>query len=183
MGLGQVKEAVWPDADRGEPLEAKLNIRQFCFVNSYGLFRQMTETRPEILIEGSTDGANWKPYEFRWKPGDLSQAPRICAPYQPRLDWQMWFEALRLEQVDQITGTVDPRNMDRWFQSFVMQLLKGEPEVVGLLAGNPFPDGPPLFVRVSLWQYRFTDAVQRSQSGDWWQRTVIWVGSAMSLDH
>ena len=36
----------------------------------------MTKERPEILIEGSRDGVEWKAYEFRFKPGD----PRRASP-------------------------------------------------------------------------------------------------------
>src|SRR5678815_4367867 len=63
-------------------------------VNGYGLFRVMTKSRLEIVIEGSTDGVEWRAYEFRWKPGDMNRPPPWVAPHQPRLDWQMWFAAL-----------------------------------------------------------------------------------------
>jgi lipase maturation factor 1 len=181
LGTVQVKESIVPTAEPGPSLESKLNIGQFCLVNSYGLFRQMTETRPEILIEGSADGTDWKMYEFRWKPGDLSLSPRFVAPHQPRLDWQMWFEALRLEQVHKITGTIEPRYMSPWFQSFLMQLLRGEPKVVGLLEANPFPNATPRFMRIALYQYRFTDALERQKSGNWWNREQVWVGPNWSL--
>jgi lipase maturation factor 1 len=183
IGFGQVEQAVAPTSDADLSLAEKLNPTQFCLVNSYGLFRQMTETRPEILIEGSIDGGTWKPYEFRWKPGELSQAPRCNTPHQPRLDWQMWFEALNLEWIYNRAGTVDARGMDHWFQAFIFRLLQGEPAVLELLAGNPFPDGPPRFVRITLCQYSFTDADQRRQSGNWWQRKIVWVSSPMSLGH
>ena len=39
--------------------------------NGYGLFRTMTLTRPEIIIEGSDDGVNWHGYEFPCKAGDV----------------------------------------------------------------------------------------------------------------
>eukprot|EP00899_Mesostigma_viride_P006875 jgi/Mesvir1/16189/Mv08453-RA.2 len=62
--------------------------------NAYGLFRHMTGVgphgtvaRPEIIIEGSNDMSTWRPYEFRYKPGDVTRAPPIAAPHQPRLDW------------------------------------------------------------------------------------------------
>src|SRR5262249_5745412 len=61
---------------------------------SYGLFAGMTTARPEIIVEGSDDGERWEPYEFRYKPGRLDRAPKWVAPFQPRLDWQMWFAAL-----------------------------------------------------------------------------------------
>ena len=80
VGTVQVKQALAPSQLLPElPLESKLGISQFCLVNSYGLFRQMTETRPEILIEASANGGDWKGYEFYWKPGDLAQAPQFCA--------------------------------------------------------------------------------------------------------
>src|SRR5262249_55457266 len=85
-GTLQAKQAVAPRESGGAPLSPNLGLRQFLLVNPYGLFRQMTETRPEIIIEGSDDGTNWKPYEFRWKPGDLARPPGFCTPHQPRLD-------------------------------------------------------------------------------------------------
>lgn len=66
--------------------------------NSYGLFRVMTTTRPEIIIEGSLDGKNWRPYQFKWKPTDPNQLPRFAGPHMPRIDWQMWFEGLNYER-------------------------------------------------------------------------------------
>ena len=64
-------------------------IAPFRSVNSYGLFAMMTTTRPEIVVEGSSDGATWTAYEFKYKPGDLNRPPPWVAPHQPRLDWQM----------------------------------------------------------------------------------------------
>jgi len=181
IGGWQVKEALAPNTDDGRPLEAKLNVTQFCFVNGYGLFRQMTETRPEIMIDGSADGTTWAAYEFPWKPGNVFRAPRFCEPHQPRLDWQMWFEALRLEQVQQATGAIDPRFMSPWFQSFLFKLFKGETPVVGLLEKNPFPDAPPKFIRLRLYRYRFTTADEWRDGGNWWHRDEVWVGPGWSL--
>jgi hypothetical protein len=66
--------------------------------NSYGLFRVMTKTRPEIIIEGSLDRINWHTYSFRWKPTDPNQSPGFAGPHMPRIDWQMWFEGLNYER-------------------------------------------------------------------------------------
>jgi hypothetical protein len=68
-------------------------------MNSYGLFRVMTTTRPEIIIEHSSDGDNWIPYYFEYKPVALQMRPRFFFPHMPRLDWQMWFEALYIERL------------------------------------------------------------------------------------
>jgi hypothetical protein len=42
---------------------------------SYGLFARMTTQRLEIILEGSYDGTEWKPYHFKFKPGNLMRAP------------------------------------------------------------------------------------------------------------
>jgi len=68
-------------------------------MNSYGLFRVMTTTRPEIIIEHSSDGDNWIPYYFEYKPVALQMRPKFFFPHMPRLDWQMWFEALYIERL------------------------------------------------------------------------------------
>ncbi len=78
--------------------EAKEIVRPLRSFNPYGLFRVMTRTRPEIIIEGSSDGEHWETYHFRWKPTDLNQRPRWAGPHMPRIDWQMWFEALNAER-------------------------------------------------------------------------------------
>ncbi len=128
--------------------------------NGYGLFAVMTTERPEIVIEGSDDGGTWRPYEFRWKPGDPLRRPRFVAPHQPRLDWQMWFAALG-----------DYRS-NPWLMRFLGRLLEGSPEVAALLAVDPFPDRPPRYVRAVLYDYRFTDSEERRRTGAWWKREL-----------
>jgi hypothetical protein len=66
--------------------------------NSYGLFRVMTTTRPEIIIEGSLDGITWIPYAFKYKPTDPNETPQFASFHMPRIDWQMWFEGLNYER-------------------------------------------------------------------------------------
>lgn len=127
-------------------------------VSPYGLFTAMTTARPEIVIEGSNDGREWRPYRFRFKPDDPQKPPRFNAPHQPRLDWQMWFAAL----------TYPPR----WFRGFLGRLLEGSPEVLELLDENPFPDRPPRYVRARLYDYRMTSLDEHRESGRWWRRVL-----------
>ena len=124
-------------------------------MNSYGLFAVMTTERPEITVEGSDDGTTWTPYAFRWKPGDVDRAPRFCIPHLPRLDWQMWFAAL----------SGDCRR-ERWFLAFERRLFEGSPDVLALLASDPFPDAPPRYLRARLDLARFTGR----GSSAWWRR-------------
>jgi hypothetical protein len=126
--------------------------------NSYGLFRVMTTSRPEIVVEGSNDARNWLPYEFRYKPGDVNHPPPIVAPHQPRLDWQMWFAALGNYQGNP------------WFVNFAIRLLQGNTAVLALLKKNPFPDAPPRYIRAVVYEYHFTGFKDRRETGQWWRR-------------
>jgi len=136
-------------------------VETFRIVNGYGLFRVMTKDRDEIVIEGSADGFDWLPYEFKWKPGHVMRAPGWCAPHQPRLDWQMWFAAL---------GT--PRE-NPWLGGLIVQLLQGSPDVSRLLAKNPFPREPPRYIRAMFYRYRFTTLREHRQTGAWWKRQEL----------
>ncbi len=127
-------------------------------INSYGLFAVMTTDRPELEVEGSEDGATWKPYVFKWKPGPLTRRPSFVQPHMPRLDWQLWFAALGSCQ------------QNPWFLQFLGGLLEGSPEVAALLEENPFPGAPPRYLRTTLWRYRFTTREQKAATGAWWAR-------------
>jgi predicted DCC family thiol-disulfide oxidoreductase YuxK len=129
-------------------------------VSSYGLFAIMTTRRDEIVIEGSSDGIEWREYEFRYKPGDLFRAPPWNIPHQPRLDWQMWFAALE-----------DPQRLP-WFWRLLQKLLENEPSVTALLRKNPFPEKPPVYLRAQFYDYSFTDEAGKT-TGRWWERRLL----------
>jgi predicted DCC family thiol-disulfide oxidoreductase YuxK len=136
-------------------------VEPFRSVNTYGLFAVMTTSRPEIVLEGSDDAASWRPYEFRWKPGDVKRRPAFVAPHQPRLDWQMWFAAL---------GSAEEQP---WLLALVRRLLEGSPSVSRLFAAEPFPGRPPRYVRAVLYDYRFTTPAERRATGAWWKREEL----------
>ncbi|MEM8954691.1 MAG: lipase maturation factor family protein [Verrucomicrobiota bacterium] len=156
----------WP----AEVQEARGLFSPFRVVGGYGLFADMTETRPEIEIEGSEDGVTWKPYRFGWKSDELDRRPRFVAPHQPRLDWQMWFEALTAERVG---GAIDPRRQGGWFVPFLLRLLEGSEPVMGLLRENPFPEGPPRYVRARVYRYEFSEPEAKRDAGEWWDREYL----------
>ena len=62
-------------------------IAPLLIVNSYGLFAVMTTTRPEIVVEGSDDGKQWREYEFRYRPGSIitSSSVECSTPAPARL--------------------------------------------------------------------------------------------------
>jgi predicted DCC family thiol-disulfide oxidoreductase YuxK len=136
-------------------------VEPFQIASGYGLFRVMTKDRREIVIEGSRDGVEWSAYEFKWKPGDVNRAPGWCAPHQPRLDWQMWFAALGSARQNQ------------WFVRLVFCLLENKPDVTRLLATNPFPTDPPIYIRARFYRYRFTSRDEHRRTGAWWTREEL----------
>jgi predicted DCC family thiol-disulfide oxidoreductase YuxK len=153
--FGVQSELLFPVAVADEWLQPSRSV------NSYGLFAVMTKTRNEIVVEGSNDGATWLPYEFKYKPGDVNQKPRFVEPFQPRLDWQMWFAALGNYQ------------QNPWFENFCKRLLQGSSEVLALLKKNPFPNKPPRYIRAEFYDYHFTNAAERRETGAWWKREFI----------
>jgi hypothetical protein len=138
-----------------------VRAQPYGLANSYGLFAVMTTQRLEIIIEGSDDGVTWKPYAFKYKPGDVNRPPPIIGPHMPRLDWQMWFAAL---------GNY---YNNPWLAALMNRLAEGSPEVLRLLADNPFPDAPPRYVRARVYDYHFTNTNTRRATGAWWRRTEI----------
>ena len=133
-------------------------------VNTYGAFGSVGRTRDEVIVEGSGDPAmldgSWRAYEFKGKPGDPLRMPPQIAPYQLRIDWQMWFAAMSRYQDEP------------WFVNFVAKLLQGDGAVLSLLRVNPFPNTPPVYIRAQLYRYRFSTADERRKTGAWWQREL-----------
>ena len=119
--------------------------------SGYGLFAVMTTRRPELTLERSSNGLEWQPILFSYKAGPPDRLPPQIAPFQPRLDWQMWFAALSAER-GQLPG---------WFTPFLKKLQKGEPEVWNLLPSQPHSSEND-YLRLRLDQYHFTTHSERS---------------------
>ncbi len=113
--------------------------------------------RPEILVEGSHDGETWTEYPFRWKPGNVGRAPGSACPTCP---------ASTGRRPAALSG--DCRRQP-WFLAFERRLLEGSPDVLALLASDPFPDAPPRYLRARLSLYRFTGR----RSSAWWRREDV----------
>ncbi len=140
-------------------------VGPFEIVNSYGLFAVMTTTRNEIIIEGSEDNQTWREYSFPFKPGNTHRGLPWVAPYQPRLDWQMWFAAL---------GQYES---NPWVAALLYRLMTGERSVLKLLDPAPFPS-PPRYMRALLYRYDFTTPAERARTGAVWERQAVgaWFG-------
>jgi len=136
-------------------------VQQWGIGQIYHIFPTMQRERQELIIQGSRDGKLWKDYQFNYKPGPLNKKPAFIVPYHPRLDWMLWFVPIQSQ-----------RQM-YWFRHFEQQLRKGSPQVLSLLHNNPFPDKPPRFIRVKVYDYQFTSSDELKRTGHWWKRTYL----------
>lgn len=130
-------------------------------VNTYGAFGSVGKTRREVILLGTdgvpTDGkVRWREYEFKCKPGDIHRRPCVVAPYQLRIDWQIWFAAM------------SSYDREPWLLHLVYKLLQGDRGALSLLANNPFPEGAPKHIRAELFEYHFTSFKNRADG--WWTR-------------
>jgi hypothetical protein len=133
-------------------------------VNTYGAFGSVGTERYNIAFEGTDSAvpdrsAVWKDYPYQALPVDVHQRPRQVAPYQPRLDWQMWFAAM------------GSPSQYPWTVHLIWKLLHNDPGALSLFGGNPFPDKPPRYIRAVLCKYSFVR--QGDPEGRYWKREDI----------
>jgi len=141
------------------------SFNQFYLVNTYGAFGSVGRKRYELIVEGTdeetiTHNTRWKEYEFKAKPGNIHRRLPVIAPYQPRIDWQIWFAAMQ-------TPGQNP-----WMFKFIWKLLHNDRNTLSLIKENPFPDKPPKYIRVERYLYNFAplrvNAVwERERIGTW----------------
>ena len=145
-------------------------------VNTYGAFGSVGQERLNVIFEGTMDDipddkANWKEYIYKGLPVETARRPPQIAPYQLRLDWQMWFAAMS-----------SPEEYP-WTYNLIWKLLHNDPGAVGLFEENPFPRRPPRYIRALL--YRYTFARPGNPEGRWWNRERlgdVWLPAYSSTD-
>ncbi len=133
-------------------------------VNTYGAFGSVGKERMNVVFEGTmdktpNDSANWKPYIYKGLPVKPDKMPPQIAPYQLRLDWQMWFASMS-------TPEEYP-----WVYNLIWKLLHNEKDATSLFAYNPFPGKPPRYIRAVLYKYSF--AKPGNPHHRWWNREKL----------
>lgn len=144
-------------------------------VNTYGAFGTVGQERLNVIFEGTMDekpddSARWKPYIYKGLPVLLNKRPPQIAPYQLRLDWQMWFAAM--------SSAEDYP----WTLNLVSKLLHNDASAVSLFAANPFPEKPPRYIRAVLYRYAF--AKPGNPQDLWWnrERLSVWIPAMSAND-
>ncbi|MGN6249018.1 MAG: lipase maturation factor family protein [Ginsengibacter sp.] len=144
-------------------------------VNTYGAFGSVGTERYNVIFEGTmdknpSDSSDWRPYIYKGLPVNLDKMPPQVAPYQLRLDWQMWFASM-----------ATPEEYP-WVYNLIWKLLHNDPNATGLFALNPFSKKPPQYIRAILYQYSF--AKPGNQQHRWWNRKKVglWIQPLSTSD-
>jgi len=141
------------------------SFNQLNLVNTYGAFGSVGKERYELILEGTeekilTEQTQWKAYEFKAKPGNVNRTLPVVAPYQPRVDWQIWFAAMQSPE------------QNPWLVHMVWKLLHNDEGTLSLIANNPFPDKPPEYIKIDIYRYEFASSStvwERTKLGNWLQ--------------
>ncbi len=165
-------------------------LAPFRLVHAYGVFSP--QSGPPVkwvpIIEGTRDGVNWEAYEYRFMPTSERSPPRFIAPYFPRFDHSLIYDALGISVSSFMGSTFGIQNPYRFGRASFMErlaqrLLEGSPEVRKLFAFAPFADAPPMKVRVRLFVLEpVRRKVQRTRGVFWTARAVQTHLRAMELD-
>lgn len=175
----------WPSGQKirlpllGSILAFYRKLIRFRLVHAYGVFP--AQSSPPIrwvpVIEGTENGLTWHPYEYRYMITTERTPPRFVAPYHPRLDHGVFYEAFGTNEsgfTSSIIGAGNPYDFSHsaWMACLVQRLLEGEPTVHTLFRTTPFrPEKPPKAIRVNLYRFQVTTPAERRQTGHWWVRT------------
>ena len=145
---------------RGKADDVLAYIQRWSMANRYHVFPTVNQRRVELIIEGTADGQTWLPYKFKYKPGELNKPLYVVIPHHPRLDWLLWFVPLHPDFIV-------------FFENFLASLLDNSTSVTAMLEHNPFPDTPPVAIRVQAFQYQFTNFDEHELSGNWWKSRYL----------
>ena len=121
------------------PGHARPAFPTWYWMNSYGLFSNITTERVEIIIEISHDRQQWEIVDFPHKIDFNGDSTGWVAPYQPRIDWQLWFAALA------------PDRHQLWFLKLLRNILD-QPDKLRKHINIPLKEF--YFIRTSLQRFK-----------------------------
>ena len=145
-------------------------------VNGYGVFPP--GALPPMLempvFEGSHDGITWHAYRYKHAPSSASERPRFVAPYHPRIDMATGYSSTCVFDASfygSLAGDGTPYaayTRSSWLERMCQRLLEGDPQILGILGHNPFPDAPPKLMRVSTMAMTPSNPAVRRETGHYW---------------
>ncbi|GAB3166940.1 lipase maturation factor family protein [Telluribacter humicola] len=164
---------------------------RFRVTHSYGVFPSYSSPPIKLVpvIEGSRDGVTWEPYEYQYITTSESTPPRFVAPYHPRWDHAIFYDAFGTNDANYMWGVVGTGNPYDFthassLEGVLQKVLEGNREVYKIFRKVPFPASePPQSVRVMLYRFQPTTPAERRSTGQWWVKQVAGLHlSPRSLD-
>jgi hypothetical protein len=142
-----------------ELLQTALNkLQTFHLINAYHLFGHITQERIEPVF-AVQENNEWIELDLYAKPGDPMRAPTFKTPFQPRVDFRLWFYGLGYQH-----GT--PAYVER-----IVQKICTEPEHVQGIFETPI--GQPDAIELRFYDYTYCSPDEKKQTGCWWSRTLL----------
>jgi len=128
--------------------------------NAYLPERAIPSDRLGLVLEGTRDGREWKPYRFPAEPSEGPRRPAMARWALHRLDYQMSLAA-RKECQDA-----------PFLAQLCASLVEGRKVTHSLVKEDPFSLEPPLAVRVRKARLRLASPNERRDKGVWWMRDI-----------
>jgi|GEM_PF-1037855 len=146
-----------------------ITMQRLGLLGNYGLFANMTMTRPEIIFEAYWDknsastnkleNGEWHEIDLKYKPGNPNVAPTQVAPFHPRLDWQLWFAAL---------GETAVRSP--WIYRLTKEILRGNRAIYSFFQSESWPESPPDGLRAWMYDYEMNSLGNYLNKKNFWAR-------------
>ncbi|MEO6597130.1 MAG: lipase maturation factor family protein [Planctomycetota bacterium] len=164
--LGPMAQLFGAHYDQLPAVAVRRALAPFHLAASYYMFAAVPSERLGLVLQGSRDGEQWLDYEPLALVAAVDRDPERFAPAADYLGFGLWLAAYG-----------PPELAAHWLPALLQRLLQGTPEVRGLFREMPFVYEAPRFVRVVLFQYRFTAREQRA-AGTFWERQMLGVHSS-----
>jgi hypothetical protein len=149
---------------RGTDLDRSLDswrawYAPFRSVNVYHLFPGIVREKVVAEIEGTADGATWRPYRFHHAPGDPRTAPPTTGLHNPRFPFHYSFYTLGRGRRD-----------EEYIRNLAARLCCEPEAIADLVSESPFPDRGPAALRMTYHRYRFGTREDLRRDGIYWIR-------------
>jgi hypothetical protein len=174
----------WPSALKinSSVISAPLNfyraILRYRVTHAYGVFSPDSTPPMKLVpvIEGTQDGVNWQPYEYKFMTTREDTPMRFVAPFHPRWDHAIFYDAFGTNDANfmwSIMGTGNPYDFTHGMalDAVLQRILEGNAETSKLFRSVPFShQNPPTRIRVSLYRFQPTTFAERKATGKWWNQ-------------
>eukprot|EP01127_Copromyxa_protea_P022647 TRINITY_DN8247_c0_g1_i1.p1 TRINITY_DN8247_c0_g1~~TRINITY_DN8247_c0_g1_i1.p1 ORF type:complete len:511 (+),score=56.33 TRINITY_DN8247_c0_g1_i1:90-1622(+) len=150
-------------------------LAPFRVIHAYGVFGYKSPkrkgTRTSLLIEGSEDGVTWHQYKPKYLPSDSETAPKMFAPYQPRIDHQLWYEGQNQQACLFNHNNPYYRKCSFfWFPRFLQLVLAQDPAALAVF--REIPEQTPRFLRAVKCTCFYTEYSEKKKWFEYTERSV-----------